>query len=170
MLRRGTIAIVVVFGFSLAAVGSFTTRVVTDGSRQPACPEPAPTVESRPGAKKDMAQYKGVTLGMAADALRAKLGGPKDKSDAMDLYVFSESEIAQFYYDSKQAVQAIMITYSGDLKTAPTAADIFGAEVPAKEDGSISKMERFPKDGFWISYNRTAGKDAIVNIAMQRIQ
>ncbi len=112
--------------------------------------------------------YRGISIGAAADDVRAKLGNPKDKSDAMDLYLFSDHESAQFFYTEK-VVSAIMVTFSGDLKLAPTTKTVFGEDVAAKPDGGVFKMARYPKAGFWISYNRTAGDDAIVSIAMQKI-
>lgn len=115
------------------------------------------------------AGYKGLGIGATTVSVREKLGEPKDKSDAMDLYVFSDSESAQFYYGPAKTVTAIMITYSGDLKKAPTAKDVFGEDVAPKPDGGIFKMVRYPKAGYWVSYNRTAGDDAIVSIAMQKI-
>ena len=44
----------------------------------------------------------------------------------------------------------------------------FGIDVPAK-DGTVFKMERYPKAGYWISYTRTSGSDAMVNIAIQKM-
>lgn len=129
-----------------------------------AAPVPAPTPE-----KVIYSGYKGVSIGMEASAVRQKLGEPKDKSDTMDLYMFSDTESVQFYYDADKLVNAIMITYAGDLTKAPTAKDVFGEDVEARPDGGISKMVRYPKAGYWISYNRTAGDDAIVSIAMQKI-
>ena len=125
---------------------------------------PAPTPE-----KVVFSGYKGVSIGMETSAVRQKLGDPKDKSDTMDLYTFSDTESVQFFYDADKLVNAIMITFSGDLTKAPTAKDIFGEEVEARPDGGISKMVRYPKAGYWISYNRTVGDDAIVSIAMQKI-
>lgn len=106
---------------------------------------------------------------MPTDDVRKKLGNPKDKSDATDLYTFSEDETAQFYYNATKNVTAIMITFAGDLKNAPTPKSVFGEDVEAKPDGSIFKMVRFPKAGFWISNNRTPSPDAIVNIAFQKM-
>lgn len=120
------------------------------------------------GQNPTFSEYKGMKIGSAADDVRTKLGAPKDKSDAMDLYVFSDNESAQFYYDPTHKVNAIMVTYTGDLKGAPLAKEIFGADVPEK-DGMIFKMERYPKAGYWISYTRTTGSDAMVNIAIQKL-
>ena len=114
-------------------------------------------------------EYKGMKIGAAADAVRTKLGSPKDKSDSMDLYVFSDNESAQFYYDGTHVVNAIMITYTNDLKSAPAAKDVFGVDVAPNADGMIFKMERYPKAGYWISYTRTSGSDAMVNIAIQKM-
>lgn len=125
---------------------------------------PAPTPE-----KPVFSGYKGVSIGMEASAVRQKLGDPKDKSDTMDMYMFSDTESVQFYYDADKLVNAIMITYSGDLAKAPTPRDIFGEDVEARPDGGVSKMVRYPKAGYWIAYNRTVGDDAIVSIAMQKI-
>ncbi len=113
-------------------------------------------------------EYKGVSIGMAMQAVRQKLGDPREKSDAMDLYIFSDDESAQFFYDNK-TVNAIMITYAGDLKKAPTPTAVFGHDVGAGADGGIFKMIRDPKAGFWISYNRTAGDGAVVSLAMQKL-
>ncbi len=123
--------------------------------------------QATPG--KGLTDYRGLSIGLTADAVRTKLGNPKDKSDAMDLYMFGDTESAQFYYDASKSVTAIMITYSGDLKNAPTPRDVLGEDVEPKPDGGIFKMVRFPKAGFWISYNRTAAPDAIVNIAFQKM-
>lgn len=119
--------------------------------------------------RADFSGYKGIAIGATADEVRKKLGEPKDKSDAMDLYVFSDSESAQFYYDPGHLVMGMMINYSGDLKNAPTPKDVFGEDVPPKADGGIFKMVRYPKAGFWVSYNHTAGSDAVITIAMQKI-
>ena len=130
---------------------------------------PSPEAVPTPASAPTFANYKGVAIGATTDDVRKKLGEPKDKSEGMDLYIFSESESAQFYYDAAHIVSAIMITYSGNLKSAPSPKDVFGEDVPPKEDGGVFKMARYPKAGFWISYNRTGGTDAIVSIALQKI-
>ena len=127
-----------------------------------------PTAKPSPGTARKY-EYKGIWIGMTTDAVRTKLGNPKDKADTQDMYVFSETESVLFYYDPGHQVSAIMVTFSGDLKSAPTVKDVFGEDVPAKPDGSIFKMERYPKEGYWMSYNRTAGTDAAVMIAVQKI-
>ncbi len=127
-------------------------------------PQPTPVKEN-----KGMSDYRGIAIGMATNDVRNKLGNPKDKSDTMDLYTFSDAESAQFYYGPEKTVTAIMITFSGELKDAPLPRTVLGEDVEAKPDGSIFKMLRFPKAGYWISYNRTPAPDAIVNIALQKM-
>src|SRR5689334_3181058 len=117
MFTRKTAVIIAVFVFSLAAA----------------------TLVRAQAPKKF--EYKGIS--MAADLVRNKLGNPKDKSDTQDMYSFSDNETAQFYYDPSHQVQAIMITYMGDLKAAPSAKDVFGEDVAPKADGAISKMEKY---------------------------
>ena len=114
--------------------------------------------------------YRGVQLGMTADEVRKKLGDPKDKSDEQDFFVFNEDETAQIVYDKTRKV----ITISADFMTAgdkvPTAKQVFGGDIEAKGDGSVYKMVRFPKAGYWLSYNRTGGASPMTSITLQKIQ
>jgi hypothetical protein len=124
---------------------------------------PKPTPE-----KGAFTAYKGVSLGMKAADARKALGDPKDKSDAQDFYVFSESETVQVYYEGG-AVSAISIDFAGDLKNAPTCKAVIGEDVPPKADGAIYKLLRFPKSGYWISYNKTGGANPLVSITIQKM-
>ena len=114
--------------------------------------------------------YRGVQLGMTTDEVRKKLGDPKDKSDEQDFFIFNESETAQIVYDKMHKV----ITISADFLTlgdkVPTAKQIFGGEVEAKADGSMYKMVRFTKAGYWLSYNRTSGASPLTTVTLQKIQ
>lgn len=126
-------------------------------------PVPLPT----PGIPPYSA-YRGVSIGTLAAEARTKLGKPKETADDQDFYIFSDSESAQIYYDAAKKVTAISVTYTGKLDKVPDPASVFGEAVEAKADGSISKLVRYPKAGFWISYNKTAGDDPLVMIAMQK--
>lgn len=114
-------------------------------------------------------QFKGVRIGMAADEARKKLGTPRDKSAEQDLYMLSDNEVLQVYYDKGGAVNAISIDFMNGAPVVPSSKDVFGADAERKADGSIFKMVRYPKSGFWVSYSRTAGTDATVTITMQKI-
>ena len=159
-----------IFVVSIMTVGLLIAdrRVLAERSEDTAGLLPAPTPAAA-GEKKSFAEYRGVPIGTTTDDLRKKLGVPKDKSDAQDFYSFSDNESAQFYYDDNHKLTAIMITYTGDLKNAPTAKDVLGEDVPPKPDGGVSKMVRFPKEGYWISYNRGSGNDAMLSIAIQKM-
>ena len=114
--------------------------------------------------------YRGIQLGMLANDVRKKLGEPKDKSDQQDFYLFGESETAQIVYDKTGKV----VTISADFLTAgasvPTCKQVLGADVEAKADGSVYRMVRFPKAGYWLSYNRTGGTSPLTTVTLQKIQ
>lgn len=113
--------------------------------------------------------YRAIPIGSSAEEVRKKLGDPKEKYETQDLYVFGDDESAQFIYDGDKKVRAIMITFTGKLGEAPTPKQVFGEDAEAKPDGGIFKMVRYPKAGFWISYNKIVGDDSIISIAMQKI-
>lgn len=113
--------------------------------------------------------YKGITIGMPTADVRTKLGKPTDESDAEDDFTFSETESARVFYDEKKTVRVISVMYTGDLKLAPTPKAIVGTDIPPKPDGGIQKTVHYPKAGFWISYSRTGGDDAIVIITLQKM-
>ncbi len=115
-------------------------------------------------------EYRGVQLGMTADEVRKKLGDPREKGDEQDFYVFGESETAQFLYDKTHKVTAISADFMTVGNKTPTAKDVFGADVEAKADGSVYKMVRYPKAGYWLSFNRTSGTSPMTTITLQRIQ
>ncbi len=113
--------------------------------------------------------YKGVAIGMAAADVRLKLGKPADESDAEDDFTFSDSESVRVFYDENKTVRAISIMYTGDLKLAPVPKAIVGTDIAAKPDGGMHKTVQYPKVGFWISYVRTGGDDAIVIVTLQKM-
>ena len=127
--------------------------------------KPMPT----PGDAPPYSAYKGVGIGTAMDDARTKLGIPKEKSDTQDFYVFSDDESAIVYYGAEKTVTALTVTFTGKLDAAPTAKAVFGEDVPPKPDGGIFKMVRYPKAGFWISYNKILGDNHVVMIAMQKM-
>ena len=115
-------------------------------------------------------EYKGIKLGMTAEQVRKLLGSPADKGDTQDFYTFGESETAQIFYDDAHSVSALSVSYFGDVSKAPTARLVLGSEVEPKPDGSLHKMVRYPKAGYWVSYSRTAGDSPMVTVAVQKLQ
>ena len=117
-----------------------------------------------------VAQFKGVTIGMLADDARKKLGTPRDKSAEQDFYMLNDNEVLQVYYDKSGAVNAISIDFMNGATAIPTSKEVFGADAEAKADGSIYKMVRYTKAGYWVSYSRTPGNEPTTTITMQKIQ
>ena len=112
--------------------------------------------------------YKGVRIGMTANDARKVLGKPVDTSDTEDFYTVSDHETAQLYYDSNHKVFAIAVTYLGP--TAPEPKSVLLTDADRKNDGSLYKLIRFPKAGYWVSYMRTAGDSPTTKVTIQKIQ
>jgi hypothetical protein len=112
--------------------------------------------------------FKGVKIGMHADEARKKLGNPRDKSADQDFYMFGDNEAVQVFYD-KGAVSAISIDFMSGANGIPSCKDVLGAEAEAKADGSVYKLIRYPKAGYWVSYSKTAGNSPTVTVTMQKI-
>ncbi|MGA9996199.1 MAG: hypothetical protein WBP93_12345 [Pyrinomonadaceae bacterium] len=113
--------------------------------------------------------FKGVSIGMTADECRHKLGDPRDKGTEQDFYVFNEKQAVQVYYDKTGKVTAISIDFMGAGSEAPLPKSLFGSDLEAKPDGSMYKLVRYPKAGYWVSYNRTAGDGGLITVTMQKI-
>jgi hypothetical protein len=114
------------------------------------------------------ADYRGITIGMTAEDVRAKLDRLK-KGDRQDYLVLSERESAQIYYDDGGKVTAISIDYFGNNSNAPSPDAVLGVALEAKADGSMYQLNRYSDAGYWVSYNRTAGDKPIVTITMQKM-
>ncbi len=125
-----------------------------------------PDADNRPA----FSEFKGVSIGMPADEARKKLGSPRDKSAEQDFYMFGDNEAVQVFYDKAGAVNAISIDFMSGASGIPSCKDVLGAEAEKKPDGSVYKLIRYPKVGYWVSYSRTAGDSATVTITMQKIQ
>ncbi len=151
--------------FAIAAAVFFPADYAFSETNRPVTAAAPTPEEASPGFT-----FKGISLGTPAADVRSKLGEPKDRSDAQDLYVFSDEESAQFLYDAQHKVTAIMLTYTGKLTGAPTPKEVFGEDVPPKPDGGISRMTRYPKAGYWIAYNKIVGDDSMISIAIQKIR
>ena len=130
-----------------------------------------PTTTATDKAKDEppFSGYKGVRIGMTADEARKLLGNPTDKDDKQDVYSFNENESCQVYYDETKKVSAVSITYLGG-KTIPTAKAVLGDDAETRQDGSIYKLIRFPKAGYWVSYTRTSGDAPMTIIAIQKLK
>jgi len=124
-----------------------------------------PVADSSP----QFSDFKGVRIGMATEEVRKKLGSPRDKGDEQDFYVFNDTQAVQIFYDKAKTVMAISIDFMSGANQIPAAKDVVGSDLEAKADGSAYKLVRYPKAGYWVSYSRTAGKDATTTITLQKI-
>ena len=134
--------------------------------------------DSRPGARPGvqtfsdeeplLRDYRGVTLGMAAADARRKLGEPADKGDTQDFYQLSETESVQIFYDAAGKVSAVSVHYFGAGAAPPTPQALFGTDAEPRADGSLYKLVKYARAGYWVSYNRTAGDEPIVTVSMKR--
>ncbi len=113
--------------------------------------------------------FKGVSIGMHAEEARKKLGNPRDKSPDQDFYMFGENQAVQIFYDKAGVINAISIDFMNGAREIPSCKDVLGAEAEKKADGSVYKLIRYPKAGYWVSYSRTAGDSATVTITMQKM-
>ncbi|MFL6229311.1 MAG: hypothetical protein ACJ741_11080 [Pyrinomonadaceae bacterium] len=113
--------------------------------------------------------FKGVCIGMSAADARQKLGNPTEKSDALDFYNVSDKQIIQVYYDSGK-VSAIALMFMNAGADAMSAKTVFGADIEAKPDGSMYKMVRYQKAGYFVAYNRTAGSAPTVSVTIQKLR
>jgi hypothetical protein len=135
----------------------------------------AQTAQKRPGAGGEeepvFHEYRGVKIGWLADDVRKKLGNPANKADDQDYYEFGENERAQVYYDkATRQVTAISVDFMTGATGILTPQQVFGSDIEAKSDGSKSKLVRYPKAGYWVSYSRTAGDSPIISVTMQKMQ
>jgi len=125
------------------------------------------TVAAKAEAVPLFREYKGVQIGTSAADVRAKLGKPEEKSDAMDFFVFSDKERARVYYQDGKA-SAIIATYMGKESGTPAPHAVLGTDIEAKPDGSLYRMIIYPQAGYWVAYSRTAGESPMVMITMQK--
>lgn len=116
------------------------------------------------------AEYKGVAIGMAMADARQKLGKAAEQTDVEDYWEFPKDESVRVLYGSDKMVRAISINYDAGQATSPTGMTVFGKEITAKPDGSMHRMVEYKRDGFWISYVRTAGSNAMVIVTLQKME
>ena len=148
----------------LLAAFALLPTALAQTARKPAPAHAAEPAQSEP----PFHAYKGVQIGMSADEARKLLGNPTDKDDKQEVFAISDDESCQVYYDAAKKVSAVSITYFS-TKAVPGPKTVLGEEPEAKPDGSLYKLIRYPKAGFWVSYTRTSGDSPMTIIAMQRI-
>jgi hypothetical protein len=135
----------------------------------------AQTTRTHPTAGKEDApifhEYRGVQIGWLADDVRKKLGDPANKSAEQDYYVFGDNdrERLQIIYDKTGKVTTISVDFMSVGPDVITPQQVFGADFESKPDGSKHKLVRYPKEGYWVSYSRTAGDSPIISVTIQKM-
>jgi len=153
-------------GLALLAAGTLTFIVLTPmTSRAQRNRAPAEGPEDQPV----FTEFKGVRIGMSADESRKKLGNPRDKSAEQDFYIFNDTQTVQVFFDKAGSVTAISIDFMTGASSVPSAKEVLGTDAEKRADGSVYKMLRYPKAGYWVSYSRTAGDSPTTTITMQKI-
>ena len=128
---------------------------------------PSPAADDEPVFN----EYRGVQIGWLADEVRKKLGAPIDKGDEQDLFVFDGKEYCQVLYDkATKKVTAISVDFQNGASGVITPQQVFGSDIEAKADGSKYRLVRYPKAGYWVSYNRTAGETPMITVTIQKLQ
>ena len=158
--RASRLTLLIVGALTFIVLAAGTSRAQRTRTPPPAEPEDQPA----------FVEFKGVRLGMTADEARKKLGSPKDKSAEQDFYVFNDTQAVQVFYDKAGAVTAISIDFMSGANGIPAAKAVLGTEPETRADGSVYKMLRYPKAGYWVSYSRTAGNSPTTTITMQKIE
>ena len=110
-------------------------------------------------------EYRGVRLGMTMEEARAKFGVAELKSDEMDFYIVSPGETALIAYDTSHKVVAISVDYTGGVG-APDYKTVVGTGLLERPDGSLYMKVEYA-EGFWVSYNKSAGTVPVVSITIQ---
>ena len=131
---------------------------------------PKDGLDSDAGNRPAFSDFKGVSIGMHAEEARKKLGNPREKGVEQDFYMFGDNQAVQVFYDKGGAVSAISIDFMSGAREIPSCKEVLGAEAEKKSDGSVYKLIRYPKAGYWVSYSRTAGDSSTVTITMQKLQ
>ena len=157
--RSMTITLIKLVAYSTVAIG-FAVAVNSQGHR----------TKVGEGDGPIMREFRGISIGMTADEVRKKLGAPSSKSDEQDFFVLGEYETVQDVYDKTHKTIALSFDFSRGAENIPNAKAVFGAEIAPKPDGSMYKRVSYPKAGYWLSYNRTAGEQALTSLTFQRIE
>src|ERR1043165_270484 len=150
--------------FRLLWLGAISLVAVGAVSAQP--PRAKTQIEEKPL----FADFRGVNIGMPAEEVRKKLGGPRDKGDDQDFYVFNDTQAVQVFYDKAKTVSAISIDFLTGATGIPSPREVVGGDPDARPDGSSYKMVRYPKAGYWVSYSKSAGDSPTITITMQKIE
>jgi hypothetical protein len=152
--------------FSVAAAAQTTPATEPVSALTVKEKTPATTANSGPAMKA----FRNVAIGMPADAVKDAFGRPKLEDKDGFLFELSDDETAQVRVDPDMKLRTLAITFMKG-KNAPSFTEVFGTgiEIKPQADGSVYHMQRYPAEGYWISYFRAAGDDGIVTLTFQKL-
>jgi len=145
---------------ALILLGSALSPAPAAAQRKPKAEEEAPV----------FSDYRGIQIGMTTDDVHKKLGRPKEKDDTRDFFAFGDNESLQVVYDAAHKVATVSVDFLSGAADVPAARKVVGSDVEAKADGSMYKMVRYPKAGYWVSYYRGGGDAPMTSVTMQKIE
>ena len=129
-------------------------------------------LETRQVLEPVFSNYRGIGIGTTEAELLERINtSPRFQSEDDYVYVFSDSESAQFLLDEERKVKMISIGYFGDLSNAPTYQDVFGlvGEINKTADGKVYNLVNYPNAGYWIAYYKSTADQPIVTITIQKL-
>ena len=157
------IAVSLVLGASTRIqAGAFTSNINTPSGQERVEATDSPTEPA-------FRDYKGVRMGMSADEVAEKLGEAAVKDENEEVFLISDVEMVQVFYDKAGGVSAISVTYSAEHPNPPTALAVLGEDVTADANGRIYKLIRYPELGYWVAYSRTADEAPVVSVTMNKM-
>lgn len=124
---------------------------------------------SRTAVDSLIKDYRGIFIGTQKDAVRQKLGDPKNEFPEEDDFEISDNENVRIFYNPDKTVKAMVVTYSGNISGAPSPKDVVGEAIEPRPDGGMYKMVRVEEKGFWVSYVKIAGDSPSVIITVQSL-
>lgn len=128
-----------------------------------------PASAARPAFDSLIKEYRGIFIGTSKDAVRQKLGDPKNEFPEEDDFEISDNENVRIFYNPEKEVKAIVVTFSGNISGAPSPKDVVGEAIEPRPDGGMYKMVRAEEKGFWVSYVKIAGDAPSVIITVQSL-
>ena len=153
----------------LTVCGIVALVVVSNANGQTKTPGTSVTKFNSVAQQPIYREYRGVRLNMTMEEVRTKLGTAVLQSDELDYFVLSANETAQIAYSAAHKVKAISVDYTGGVG-APDYRTVVGTTLLERPDGSVYRMVEYDGEGFWVSYNKSAGAVPMVTITLQLSQ
>lgn len=103
-----TLLFLPVIGLMLVSIANAQTNSGASAQETVATVTNSPARNTAAANAPVFTDYRGISIGMSAEEVRSTLNNLK-KDKTQDVFVFSEKESAQIYYDDKGKVSAISI-------------------------------------------------------------